>query len=365
MRIRSAEKLAEIRKKTAPDQELLQCERCSKLCAPRAFLRQELAQMWREAGLPDSPPDAAQKEACEALLFELWRPGGFPHPAGALNLTSTDPDCLVWRARMAWLQNQWLQHVHYAGCFAKSDVCKSDFPVPPNDHSRALATVSGPNGRGAEVVTGLAIAESPVLDLTGCEDSSTARGAEVVTGLAIAESPVVGLTGCEDSSASTVRDAEAVTGLATEENRVLDLTVSCTVSDLGGGKRNAASQGAGKRGSKRHQTSARAAMLLAQERTQLLLPQTPSVLVAKASLAASSLAASMSMTRRKMMRRRRRRRRMRNSSCATHTTTRLGALAMASLMTQSSRQRPTAGLTVSARPLTLKRQGRLPNATKH
>jgi hypothetical protein len=68
---------------------------------------------------------------------------------------------------------------------------------------------------------------------------------------------VLDLTGCEDSS--TVRDAEVVTGLATEENRVLDLTVSCTVSDLGGGKRNAASQGAGKRGSKRHQTSARAA----------------------------------------------------------------------------------------------------------
>ena len=80
VRIRSDEKLAEIRKKTAPDQELLQCERCSKLCAPRAFLRQELAQMWREAGLPDSPPNATEKEFAKLCCLNFGGPGVSPIP---------------------------------------------------------------------------------------------------------------------------------------------------------------------------------------------------------------------------------------------------------------------------------------------
>ena len=204
--IRSAEKIAEVRKKEAPDQEVLQCNRCSKLLAPRAFLREELAQMWQEAKLPGVPPNASDQPSSEQLLFDLWRPGGMPHPPGAMDLSSADPECLVWRARVAWLQQHWLQHSHYAGCFAKKDTCKANFPMAPNNQSRATAFVAGVNGGGPQVVSGLAVAGNAVLD-------------QVVSGLAVAG------------------------------NAVLDLTAG---DALGGGKRKGAKATARDRASKRH-----------------------------------------------------------------------------------------------------------------
>jgi hypothetical protein len=83
-----------------------------------------------------------------------------------MDLSSADPDCLVWRARVAWLQHHWLQHNHYAGCFAKKDTCKANFPMVPNNQSRATAVVAGVNGGGPQVVSGLAVAGNAVLDLT-------------------------------------------------------------------------------------------------------------------------------------------------------------------------------------------------------
>ena len=122
--------------------------------------------MWQEAKLPGVPPNASDQASSEQLLFDLWRPGGMPHPPGAMDLSSADPDCLAWRARVAWLQHHWLQHSHYAGCFAKKDTCKANFPMAPNNQSRATAFVAGVNGGGPQVVSGLAVPGNAVLDLT-------------------------------------------------------------------------------------------------------------------------------------------------------------------------------------------------------
>jgi hypothetical protein len=197
--------------------------------------------MWLEAGLQGVPPDASNKSACEALLFDLWRPGGLEHPRGAMDLLSDDAACLVWRAKLCWLQNHWLQHVHYDGCFAKADACKSKFPLCTNDVSRVVADVAGLDGGEPEVLIGLGGSQDQVLDLTAAQPLPTGSG----YGGGSKRKTGTSSRGAEAGGSKwkkTGSNAAQPNRLAEAEAGLLDLTVpqpNCTEPVLASGKRKA------------------------------------------------------------------------------------------------------------------------------